>query len=52
MLNDKDVLPRPVVAGTPASPGSNIRTPASLGPSLNIKGDLIGDEDSKLEGKI
>jgi len=52
MWNDKDVLPRPVVAGTPASPGSNIRARASLGPSLNIKGDLIGDEDLKLEGKI
>jgi cytoskeletal protein CcmA (bactofilin family) len=52
MLNDKDVQPRPVAAGTPTSPASTVRTPASLGPSLNIKGDLIGHEDLKLEGKI
>jgi cytoskeletal protein CcmA (bactofilin family) len=52
MLNDKDVQPRPAAAGTPASPGSTIRTPASLGPGLEIKGELIGREDLKLEGKI
>ncbi len=52
MWNDKDVQPRPPVAATPASPGSNIRTPAFLGPSLMIKGELIGGEDLKLEGKI
>jgi cytoskeletal protein CcmA (bactofilin family) len=52
MWNDKDVQPRPPAAGTPASPGSNIRTPASLGPSFKITGELIGDEDLKIEGKI
>jgi cytoskeletal protein CcmA (bactofilin family) len=52
MLNDKNLQPLPSVAGTPASPGSNIRTPASLGPSLIIKGDLIGHEDLKFEGKL
>jgi cytoskeletal protein CcmA (bactofilin family) len=52
MLNDKDVQPRLPGAGTLASPGSNIRTPASLGPGLKIKGELIGDEDLKFEGKI
>jgi cytoskeletal protein CcmA (bactofilin family) len=52
MLNDKDVQPRPPAAGTSASLGSTIRTPASLGPSIKIKGELIGDEDLKLEGKI
>src|SRR5713101_2385031 len=52
MLNDQDVQPRPPAAGTLASPGSTIRTPASLGPGLKIKGELIGDEDLKLEGKI
>ncbi len=52
MWNDKDVQPRPPAAGTPASPGSTIQTPASLGPSLKIKGELIGDEDLKLEGKL
>ena len=52
MLNDKDVRSRPAAAGTPASPGSTIRTPSSLGPGLMIKGELIGHEDLKLEGKI
>src|SRR5260370_39538132 len=52
MLNDKDLQPGPVAAGTPASPGSSIRTPACLGPGLKIKGELIGHEDLKLEGKI
>ena len=52
MWSDKDVQPRPVAAGTPTLPGSNVRTPASLGPSFMIKGELIGAEDLKLEGKI
>jgi cytoskeletal protein CcmA (bactofilin family) len=52
MLNDKDLQPGPVAAGTPASPGSTTRTPACLGPGLKIKGELIGHEDLKLEGKI
>jgi cytoskeletal protein CcmA (bactofilin family) len=52
MLNDKDLQPGPVTAGTPASPGSTTRTPACLGPGLKIKGELIGHEDLKLEGKI
>src|SRR5713101_6125614 len=52
MWNEKDVQPGPAATGTPASPGSTIRTPASLGPGLKIKGELIGHEDLKLEGKI
>ncbi len=52
MWNEKDVQPGSATAGTPASPGSTIRTPASLGPGLKIKGELIGHEDLKLEGKI
>ena len=52
MWNEKDVQPGSASAGTPASSGSTIRTPASLGPSIKIKGELIGDEDLKLEGKI
>ncbi len=52
MWNDKDVQLGPATAGTPASPGSTIRTPSSLGPGLMIKGELIGHEDLKLEGKI
>jgi cytoskeletal protein CcmA (bactofilin family) len=52
MLNDKDVQSHPGAAGTSTSPGSTIRTTASLGPGLNIKGDLIGHEDLRLEGKI
>ncbi len=52
MWNDKDVQSRPVAAGTPATPGSTIRTPASLGPSFKIKGELIGGEDLRLDGKI
>ncbi len=52
MWNDKNVQPRPPASGTPASPGSTIRTPSSLGPGLMIKGELIGSEDIKLEGKI
>jgi cytoskeletal protein CcmA (bactofilin family) len=52
MWNEKDVQPGPAAAGTPASPGSAIRTPASLGPGLKIKGELTGHEDLKLECKI
>ncbi len=52
MWNEKDVQPGSAAGGTPASPGSSIRTPASLGPGLKIKGELIGHEDLKLEGKI
>ena len=52
MWNDKDVQPGSAAAGTPASPGSTSRTTASLGPGLKIKGELIGHEDLKLEGKI
>ena len=52
MWNEKDVQPRPPAAGTPASPGSTNRTPASLGPGIKIKGELVGHEDLKLEGKI
>src|SRR5712691_1267371 len=52
MWNEKDVQPGSAAGGSPASPGSTIRTPASLGPGLKIKGELIGDEDLKLEGKI
>ena len=52
MWNDKDVQPGPAAAGTPASPGSTNRTPASLGPGLKIKGELTGHEDLKLECKI
>ena len=52
MWNDKDVQPGSAPAGTPASPGAVMRTTASLGPGLKIKGELIGHEDLKLEGKI
>jgi cytoskeletal protein CcmA (bactofilin family) len=52
MWNEKDVQPGSAAGGNPASPGSAIRTPASLGPGLKIKGELIGHEDLKLEGKI
>jgi cytoskeletal protein CcmA (bactofilin family) len=52
MFNEKDVQPRPPAAGSPALPGSAIRTPASLGPGLKIEGELIGHEDLKIEGKI
>src|SRR5713101_10171945 len=52
MWNEKDVQPGPAATGTPASPGSTIRTPASLGPGLKIQGELIGHEDLKIEGKI
>jgi cytoskeletal protein CcmA (bactofilin family) len=52
MWSDKDLQPRTVGAGTPASAGPNTRTPASLGPGLVIKGELVGGEDLKLDGNI
>jgi cytoskeletal protein CcmA (bactofilin family) len=52
MLNDQDVQPRPPAAGSPASPSSTNRTPASLGAGLKIEGELIGHEDLRIEGKI
>lgn len=37
----------------PASaPGSNIRTPSYLGPALEIKGEISGDEDLRLDCKV
>ena len=52
MWNDKDVRSRPAAAGTPASPGSTIRTTAFLGPGFTIKGELEGAEDLNFDGKI
>jgi cytoskeletal protein CcmA (bactofilin family) len=40
------------VTAIPSSPGSTIRTPAYLGSSLRIKGEITGDEDLKVDGKI
>jgi cytoskeletal protein CcmA (bactofilin family) len=35
-----------------STPGSNIRTPAYLGPGLQIKGEISGDEDLRLDCKV
>jgi cytoskeletal protein CcmA (bactofilin family) len=33
-------------------PGANIRTPSYLGPALQIKGEISGDEDLRLDCKV
>ncbi|MBZ5661731.1 MAG: polymer-forming cytoskeletal protein [Acidobacteriia bacterium] len=33
-------------------PGSNVRTPSYLGPALEIKGEISGDEDLRLDCKV
>jgi cytoskeletal protein CcmA (bactofilin family) len=35
-----------------SSPGSTVRTPAFLGASLRIKGQVTGEEDLRVDGKI
>ena len=52
MLNDKDLQSRPGAAGTPASPGSTLRTTAFIGPGSTIKGELEGAEDLTIDGKL
>ena len=42
----------PSATAIPSSPSSTIRTPAHLGSSLRIKGEITGDEDLKVDGKI
>ncbi|MBZ5641613.1 MAG: polymer-forming cytoskeletal protein [Acidobacteriia bacterium] len=33
-------------------PGGNVRTPSYLGPALQIKGEISGDEDLRLDCKV
>jgi cytoskeletal protein CcmA (bactofilin family) len=47
-----DTQRSPSVTTIPGSPGSTIRTPAYLGSSLRIKGEISGNEDLKVDGKI
>jgi cytoskeletal protein CcmA (bactofilin family) len=35
-----------------SAPGSNVRTPSYLGPGLQIKGEITGDEDLRLDCKV
>lgn len=35
-----------------ASPSPNTRSPSAIGPSITIKGDVIGGEDLLIEGQI
>jgi cytoskeletal protein CcmA (bactofilin family) len=36
-------------AAPTSTPGSNVRTPSYLGPALQIKGEISGDEDLRLD---
>jgi cytoskeletal protein CcmA (bactofilin family) len=41
--------------GPPApssAPSANVRTPSYLGPGLQIKGEITGDEDLRLDSKV
>jgi len=42
----------PSVTAIPSSQGSTTRTPAYLGSSLRINGEITGGEDLKVDGKI
>jgi len=39
-------------AAPSTSPGSPVRTPSYLGPGLQIKGEISGDEDLRLDCKV
>ena len=39
-------------AAPSTAPGSNVRTPSYLGPGLQIKGEISGDEDLRLDCKV
>jgi len=52
-MGTSDELQRgPSVTAIPSSPGLTIRSPSYLGSSLRIKGEITGDEDLKVDGKI
>jgi cytoskeletal protein CcmA (bactofilin family) len=42
----------PSATATPNSSGPNVRTPAYLGPGLKINGQITGDEDLKIDGRV
>jgi cytoskeletal protein CcmA (bactofilin family) len=42
----------PSATATPSSSGPTSHMPAYLGPGLKIKGQIIGDEDLKVDGKV
>jgi cytoskeletal protein CcmA (bactofilin family) len=44
--------PRPAAATPPAEPRRGDRATATVGPSIFIKGDLSGDEDLVIEGRV
>jgi cytoskeletal protein CcmA (bactofilin family) len=52
MGTSDETLRSPSATAIPSSPSSIIRTPAHLGSSLRIKGEITGDEDLKVDGKI
>jgi cytoskeletal protein CcmA (bactofilin family) len=39
-------------AAPSTAPGSQVRTPSYLGPGLQIKGEISGDEDLRLDCKV
>jgi cytoskeletal protein CcmA (bactofilin family) len=44
--------PQRIPAVPAAVPASNVRTPSYLGPALEIKGEITGDEDLRLDCKV
>ena len=52
MEDNSDVHAGRQAAVEPSSAGTNTRTPSYLGVGLVIKGEIIGDEDLKIDGKI
>lgn len=52
MWTNKDAPSGPVPAAPSPSPSSAARTAAHLGPGVKIKGEITGNEDLRLDGKI
>jgi cytoskeletal protein CcmA (bactofilin family) len=52
MAMSDETQSNPSVTAIPASPIPTVRTPAYLGPNLRIKGEVTGDEDLKIDGKV
>ncbi|MCP3964451.1 MAG: polymer-forming cytoskeletal protein [bacterium] len=44
--------PRPKAAASSPSPARPRSQPATIGPSISIKGDISGDEDLLIEGRV
>ena len=52
MRSNNDAEIDPSMTATPSSSGPTAHMPSYLGPGLKIKGQIIGDEDLAVDGKV